>query len=224
MITGLVEPQVCVVLPLFGGHRAVQVAGNVVRAWLAQDVPCEVVVAVAGDAPLRLPPEFAGRARILRADAAVTSPGPLRNLAAATRAPLLYLGDADIVPLGTDFLGRALRLRGDHVVVQPWMYRLVNAAELTEFPVWQPPDGGRVCLVTGDASGRLVPVPGERFRRRQSAMLMVEPPHPRPYAGPELTANRELLARRTAAGAEAMIAADRARSAGSGEHLTVGSS
>ena len=75
------------VLPLFGDHRAVQVAGTVVRAWLAQDVPCEVVVAVAGDAPLRLPSEFAGRAWILRADATVTSPGPLRNLgAAATRA------------------------------------------------------------------------------------------------------------------------------------------
>jgi N-terminal domain of galactosyltransferase len=278
-----VKPRVCVVLPLFGGHRAVQVVGTVVAAWLAQDVPCEVVVAVAGEVPAGLP----DGARVVPADPAVTSPGVLRNLgASSTEAPLLYLGDADIVPLGTDFLARALRLRGDHVVVQPWMYRLVNAAELAELPQWQQPSRpGRVCLVTGDASGRLTPVPGERFHRTK-AMLMVEPPpeladpldspdlalrapyhwggtlverglfeevggycpgytgwgcedddllvklaartalirawifartltclhfeHPRPYAGPGLQANRDRYARRTAAGAEAMIAADRA--------------
>lgn len=301
MITGSAEPRVSVVVPLFGGHRAVRVVGAVVRAWLAQDVPCEVVVAVAGDVPLRLPPELAGRARMVRAGAAVTSPGPLRNLGvASTVAPLLYLSDADVVPLGTDFLGRVLRLRGSHVVVQPWMYRLVNAEELAslaELPPWQRPDG-RVCLVTGDASGRLTPVPGERFRRQQASMLMVEAPaeladqrdspelalrapfhwggilverrlfeqvgryctgytgwgcedddllvklaararlirawlfartlaclhfeHPRPYAGPGLTANRDLLARRVAAGTETMIAEDLARNgpaSGSAERM-----
>lgn len=287
MVAGSVKPQVCVVLPLFGGHRAAQVVDAVAAAWLGQDVPCEVVVAVAGEAPVRLPES--PRARIVRADATVTSPGVLRNLGAATTdAPLLYLGDADIVPLGADYLARALRLRGDHVVVQPWMYRLLNAAELAELPQWQPPDRGRVCLVTADASGRLTPVPGERFHR-MTAMLMVELPHeladprdspelalrapyhwggalverrlfdevggycasytgwgcedddllvklgaraslirgwlfartlaclhfehPRPYAGPGLTANRDRYAQRTAAGPEAMIAEDRAGSA-----------
>lgn len=169
-------PQVSVVLPLFGGHRAAQTLGTVVRAWLAQDVPCEVVVAAAGDVPVRLPPETGQRARVLRVDAAVASPGPLRNVAAAdARAPVLYLGDADIVPMGTGFLGQALRLRGADVVVQPWMYRLVNAAELTEVAAWQPPGRGRVCFVTGDRTGRLVPVPGEQFRWELSE-LMVDPP------------------------------------------------
>jgi len=214
-------------------------------------------------------------------------------------APLLYLGDADIAPLGTDFLGRALQLRGPHVVVQPWMHRLIDTepAGLAGVAAWRPPDRGRVCLVTADASGRLVPVPGERFRRR-GPMLMVELPpeladplespelalrapfhwggvlverrlfqeiggyctdytgwgcedddllvklaaraslirawlfartlaclhfeHPRRYAGPGLTANRALFDRRTAAGAEAMIAEDLAKNGlGSGSgHAT----
>jgi len=277
------QPRVCVVLPLFGGHRAATVVGAVIRAWLAQDVPCEVVVAVAGDAP-----RVHSGARIVAAGAADASPGRLRNLgAASTRAPLLYLGDADIVPLGTDFLGRALRLRGGDVVVQPWMYRLLDGAELAGVAAWQPPGCDRVCLVTGDATGRLAPVPGERFRQQESELMVQLPPeladprdsrelvlrspfhwggilverrlfedvggycpgysgwgcedddlriklaaratlitawradptlaclhfeHPRSYAGPALTANRALLARRAAAGAEAMIAEDRGTS------------
>jgi N-terminal domain of galactosyltransferase len=167
-----VTARVGVVLPLFGEHRAVRVLGAVVHAWLAQDVPCEVVVAVAGGVPV----EIDQRAQVVRADAAVASPGRLRNLgAAATSAPLLYLGDADIVPLGTDFLRRALELRGGGVVVQPWMYRLVNAVSPPAGAAWRPPERDGVCLVTGDSTGRLTPVPGERFRR-QASELMVELP------------------------------------------------
>lgn len=176
MTPASVEPQVCVVMPLFGDHRAARVVDAVVGGWLAQDVPCEVVVAVAGEMPVRLPPAAAGRARVLRADATAASPGLLRNLAAATTgAPLLYLTDADVVPLGTDFLTRALRLRGRHVMVQPWMYRLVGPVPATGVAAWRPPAGTRVCLVTADATGRLLPVPAERFRR-QGPLLWVDLP------------------------------------------------
>jgi hypothetical protein len=105
------EPLVSVILPLFGDHRAVRTLPAVSRAWLRQEVPCEVVVAVAEGTQL---PDLGdgarvGQIRIVSAERDSISPGPLRNLAAAqSRAPVLYLGDADVAPLGRDFLGQAL--------------------------------------------------------------------------------------------------------------------
>jgi N-terminal domain of galactosyltransferase len=165
---------VAVILPLFGSHRAAQTLPAVCAAWLAQDVPCEVVVAAAGGFAV---PDGV---RLVACEPDARSPGPLRNRAAAAAdAPVLYLGDADVVPLGRDFLSRALHLRGAGagagVVVQPWMYRLVGADDLVGVPQWQQPGRGKVCHVRGGTDGRLVALPGEVFRWDDD-VLLVEPP------------------------------------------------
>ena len=172
-------PQVSVILPLFGDHRAVQSLPTVCRAWLGQDVTCDVVVAVA--AGTVVPPlgdrADGDRVRIVPAGAGSASPGLLRNLAAAaSRAPVLYLGDADIVPLGPDYLRRALEFRQDRVVIQPWMYRLVNPAAATAAPPLEPPGRGQFCHVSLDADGRLTPVGAERFTWLNPEIMVVEPP------------------------------------------------
>jgi hypothetical protein len=171
-------PKVTVVLPLFGSHLAARALPAVTRAWLRQDVPCEVVVAIAGGTTV--PPlgdGTAGRVRIIPADLEVDAPGLLRNVAAAAaRAPLLYLGDADIAPVGDDYLSRAVRLASDGVVIQPWLYRLVNATELLDVDRFESPGRARICHVTGDASGHLTPVGEERFQWLGAGMMVVDPP------------------------------------------------
>lgn len=171
--------QVSVVLPLFGNHLAKDSLPAVCRAWLQQDVPCEVVVAVTEGT--KIPPlvdsAADGRIRIVLADRGSISPGPLRNLAAsASRAPMLYLGDADIAPLGTDFAGQALELLEDRAVIQPWMYRLVNPAEVRAWPAFERPGRGLACHVSVDAEGRLVPLGGERFSWRSPDLMEVTGP------------------------------------------------
>jgi hypothetical protein len=171
-------PTVTVVLPLFGSHLAARALPAVTRAWLRQDVPCEVVVAVAGGTAV--PPlgdGTDGRVRIIPADSNLNAAGPLRNVAAAAaRASLLYLGDADIAPVGDDYLSRAVRLASDGVVIQPWMYRLVNAPELFDVDHFESPGRGRICHVTGDADGRLTPMGEERFQWLGAGLMVVEPP------------------------------------------------
>lgn len=167
--------ELSVVLPVFGDHRAIEALPAVCQAWLAQDVPCEVVVGVA--AGTRIPPVGNDRVRIVRADEALTAPGPLRNLAAAAaRAPVLYLSDGDVAPIGRDFAGQALKLLDDKALVQPWMYRLVNPSDaLSATRPFERPSG-RVCHVSVEAEGQLIPVGGERFRWLSPTLLMVEPP------------------------------------------------
>jgi N-terminal domain of galactosyltransferase len=173
------EPLVSVVLPLFGDHRAVRTLPAVSRAWLRQRVPCEVVVAVADGTRL---PDLGealdtGRIRVVAAGRDSISPGPLRNLAAAAaRAPVLYLGDADIVPLGRDFLDRALDLLGEGPVVQPWMYRLVNPADALAGPPLEPPARGRACHLSLGPDGLLTAIGGERFSWLNPELLVVDPP------------------------------------------------
>jgi hypothetical protein len=176
------SPEVAIVLPLFGNHRAIDALVAVSEAWLRQDVECEVVVAVAGG--IAMPPGWHdradaanGRLRIVWADPGSVSAGPLRNLAAAaTRAPLLYLGDADIAPVGDDFLSSALPLLNGGAVIQPWMYRLVNADELRDVSAFRAPGRSRVCHVHADRDGRLVPVRGERFTWAGPSLVLVDPP------------------------------------------------
>jgi hypothetical protein len=169
--------EVSVVLPLFGDHPAARALPAVIDAWLAQDVGCEVLVATTLDTLVKLSPTLAHDDRVRVLSGASGAPGALRNMAASSaRAPMLYLGDADIVPLGEDFLRRALALAGDgDVVVQPWMYRLVNHASFSPMPTWRAPGRARMCLVTGDPDGRLTPVPDERYRWLGGS-LYVEPP------------------------------------------------
>ncbi len=170
--------QVSVVLPLFGNHRAAQALPAVCRAWLKQDVPCEVVVAVAEGTKVPFLGDGAARGliRIVSADRDLLSPGPLRNLAvAASRAPVLYLSDADVAPLG-DFAGQALELLEDRAVIQPWMYRLVNPAEVSAGPPFELSSQTSVCHVSADARGRLIPLNGERITRLGRHLMYAEPP------------------------------------------------
>src|SRR5215217_868764 len=111
------EPRVSVVVPLFGDHQAARALPAVCRAWLSQDVPCEIVIAVGPGTPA---PDLGGdpRIRFVSAVDGPSAPGPLRNVAAAAAsAPTLYLGDADIVPLGTGFLAQAMDLAAEQVVI-----------------------------------------------------------------------------------------------------------
>jgi hypothetical protein len=171
------EPLVSVVLPLFGNHRAVGTLPAISRAWLRQDVPCEVVVAVAEGTQL---PDLGdavrtGRLRIVPAERGTASPGPLRNLAVAqSRAPVLYLGDGDIAPLGGDFLDRALALLDDRAVIQPWMYRMVNASDALAAPPFDRPAGDRACHVTAGPDGVLTAVGGERFSTINPDLTVVD--------------------------------------------------
>src|SRR5687767_8224790 len=94
--TGAVR--VSVVIPLYGNHRGRQTLPAVCRAWLAQEVRCEVVVAIAGRIAVDLP--AVDRVRLVTAEADATSPGVLRNIGvAAAGAPILYLSDADVLPI-----------------------------------------------------------------------------------------------------------------------------
>ncbi|WP_203744020.1 galactosyltransferase-related protein [Catellatospora bangladeshensis] len=171
----MLEPRVSVVLPLFGDHRATQVLPRVCRAWLAQDVPCEIVIGVGPDTEVPDLPD--DRIRLVFADQGPSAAGPLRNLAAAAaRGSTFYLGDADIVPLGTDYLTRALELGRDRVVIQPWLYRLVDRSGTRDDLVLENPRFGRVCHVDAGPDGRLQPVGPERFLWQGRDCMIVEPP------------------------------------------------
>lgn len=172
----MVEPRVSVVLPLFGDHRAAGTLPAVCSAWLGQDVPCEVVIAVG---PATAVPDLGGdrRIRLVPADGVQAAPGPLRNVAAAAaHAPTLYLGDADIVPLGTGYLADTLDLGRDQAVIQPWMYRLVDRSGPPPGLVLEAPGRGRACHVYAGPGGHLTPVDGENFLWQGREYMIVEPP------------------------------------------------
>lgn len=166
-------------LPLFGNHRATQTLPTVCRAWLQQDVPCEVVVAVAAGTAVSLIGDLGAdeRIRMVPADRDSISPGPLRNLAAsAARASVLYLSDADVAPLARDFAEQALKLLKDRAMIQPWMYRLTRGAEVSAGPPFDLAVSGRACHVSVDADGRLVPLRGERLIWVTRRLLAAVPP------------------------------------------------
>ncbi|WP_078893723.1 glycosyltransferase family 2 protein [Streptomyces sp. CT34] len=163
-------PDVTVVIPLYGTHEGRSSLRAVTAAWLAQDVPCEVVVATAGEIPVAVAEDRDAhrRVRVVRAGAALRAPGLLRNAGATqARSPMLYLSDADIAPLGRDYLRRALRpAAAGRAFAQPWMHRLPG--DLPEpgphGPVDQRPDGNDpFCFVTAASDGSLRACDGERF-------------------------------------------------------------
>lgn len=178
MLGRMSEPQVSVIVPLFGEHHGVRALAAVCRNWLRQSVPCEVVVAVAEGTRL---PDLGdglrdGRIRVVPAPHDSISPGPLRNLAVtASRAPVLYLGDADIAPLGEEFLAGALALERERAVIQPWMYRLVDPDPGLDAPYLEPPAAGRACHVTMGRDGVLRAVGNERFSRLGDSLMVVDP-------------------------------------------------
>ncbi|WP_424888905.1 galactosyltransferase-related protein [Streptomyces sp. XH2] len=185
-------PGVTVAIPLYGDHGGRAGLAAVTGAWLAQDVPCEVVVATAGDLGVDIP-----GARVVRADPAIRSAGTLRNIAAAeARSPVLCLTDSDVLPLGRDYLRRALRLAdGGAAFSQPWMYRLPGGAaalartgleerlvEPAGIRVTAP--AGRTCYVTVAPGPALVPYGGERMEQELMGTGCVRVPTPMVWPPP----------------------------------------
>ena len=180
---------VSVLVPLFGRHRGRDTLAAVGAAWARQDVPCEVVVAVTGDA---LPVPAPGSVRVVRADPDPAAPGVLRNIAAArATGDWLYLSDADVRPVGTDYLARALRLAGTGALAQPWMYRLVGAGP-AGFGAPERDDelrrlsGIRCCFLQVPAELGAVRVCDDEGFVYEDDTLMVVPPAAMPVAADEL--------------------------------------
>jgi hypothetical protein len=165
-------PEVSVVIPLYGTHQGRRSVAAVSLAWLRQDVPCEIIVAVAGEIPAAVATnlDVHRRVTVVRADPSIRAAGVLRNLAAAkARGPVLYLTDADIVPLGRDYLTRALRLARGDVLAQPWMFRLLGGIDALESSAVVEPVDIKVsastesCFVTATSDGTLRASGGEHI-------------------------------------------------------------
>lgn len=163
------RPEVSVVIPVFGARHAASLPA-VVDAWLTQDVANEVVIAHTGPVPT-----IAHRPRVTITEAPITEPGPglLRNHGVqAARGRMLYLTDADVAPLGTDFLRRAVHLARGGALAQPWMYRLLTSTLLRHATaIRAPAPPGRYCFVTTTGQGRLHPVADDvvTWRKRPGA-------------------------------------------------------
>jgi len=167
-------PEISVLIPLFGAHSGWGALSAVCAGWLAQDVPCEVIVAVASERPPVVPVN--DRIRLIRCDPALASPGPLRNLAACEAAgDLLYLSDADVRPVGTDFLARAVVLAGESVLAQPWQYRLAGPAGPAHGQHWRELASQRCCFICGTADGLVTTCPGERYSWDGDNLLVAPP-------------------------------------------------
>ncbi|WP_170210360.1 glycosyltransferase family 2 protein [Saccharopolyspora antimicrobica] len=154
-----------VIIPLYGQHRGQTSLESVSKAWLAQDVPCEVVVAVAGAIPVRLAADVDAHrvARVTRADGSARAPGLLRNIGArCARAPILYLSDADVLPLGRDFLTRAMKVADTAAFTQPWMHRLIGDSGPNPVDL-RAPEPGQCCYVRATKDGRLKPQGDEQL-------------------------------------------------------------
>ena len=173
------EPVVSIIVSLFGRHRGIETLPAVARLWLDQDVPCEVVVGVAGDLHAHVAEQVAGieGVRLVRAEVTAGTRSLLCNLAArTTRSRMVYLSDADIAPIGRDYLRRALDLaaQSGRAIMRPWMYRLVASYDWRDVRVWDA-SAGRACFVVVD-DGLLVPLPGERLFMWRGAGSVVVPP------------------------------------------------
>jgi hypothetical protein len=184
-------PDVTVVIPLYGEHRSRVSVATVAAAWFAQDVSCEVVLVTAGDIALG----DIGGARVLRADRSLRAPGLLRNVGvAAARGRLLYLSDADVAPLGRNYLSRALTAAGGGGWAQPWMHRLVGPVPEAVVDLTPALAPVRYCFVIPGDDGILRPYPGEVivWKRMQHCGFVTEVPtmHPPPELVSEPTDKR----------------------------------
>lgn len=75
---GASMPEASVIIPLYGSHRGRSVLPTVARAWLMQDVSCEVIVATPGRHSVDMMLDDVGaepNVRVLAGDVAVTAPG-----------------------------------------------------------------------------------------------------------------------------------------------------
>ncbi len=159
--------EVSVVISLFGAHRGREILSAVVDAWLGQDIRCEVVIGTDADGSLGSVITNSGPDRISVVTAAVAPAAKARlsNIAADhARGDWLYLTDADVVPLGRDYLRRALTSAGSarRFLTQPRMLRLTGPSPSGSPSQWEPPAGqDAMCFVRRGADGALVRHPGE---------------------------------------------------------------
>ena len=156
--------------------------GKVCEGWLRQSVPCEVVIAVAN---VSLPPLPAG-VRIIECSPSIAAPGVLRNLAAEhAHGTWLYLSDADVCPVTSDFMRAAITMADGAAMAQPWQYRLVGMADLDDEPLWRELATRRQCFLQADeTSGRIVPRSDERYVKDVDFLAVVPPDDVLAKAGP----------------------------------------
>jgi hypothetical protein len=170
--------EVSVIIPLYGDHVGTFRLPVTVGAWLDQRVPVTVVVATAGD--LSLGDDVTARpgVRVVEAPPTETAPGLLRNVGAAhVDTPWVYLADADVAPLGADFLGRALDVAGDGAFVQPTMLRTTQAPPPRPVAEWRlVEESDRFCYVAVDEAGTVRRLPGERIVWEDDAPMVYPPP------------------------------------------------
>lgn len=160
-------PEVSILIPLYGRRRGCALLA-IVAAWLDQTLETEIIIATDSILPVEVA-SVSHAVHILHTDSLSGAPGLLRNLAAQhSHAPILYLSDADILPLGSDFLTRAMALADGRVVGQPWMYRLADSARVSKTLRYEAPGPGTHCFVYADIEGFLHPAGGERFRWYQN--------------------------------------------------------
>lgn len=166
--------EVSVIIPLYGDHVGAFRLPVTVGAWLDQRVPVTVIVATAGELSLgTLPPGV----RVVVAPPSETAPGLLRNVGVdRASTPWVYLSDADVAPLGPDFLAGALDVAGDGAFVQPTMLRLAQAPPERPVAGWRlAEETERFSYVSADPAGVLHRLPGERVVW-EDGVPMVYPP------------------------------------------------
>jgi hypothetical protein len=170
--------EVSVIIPLYGDHVGTFRLPVTVGAWLDQRVPVTVVIATAGELPLGDDVTSRAGVRVVVAPPTETAPGLLRNVGAGrVSTPWVYLADADVAPLGADFLARALDVAGDGAFVQPAMLRMTQSPPATPVSAWrlvEEPD--RFSYVTADPAGTLHRLPGERIVWEDGAPMVYPPP------------------------------------------------
>ncbi|MFB6394228.1 galactosyltransferase-related protein [Polymorphospora lycopeni] len=174
--------RVTVLMSVFGEHVGWATLPAVVDAWLDQDLSCDVVIATSGELDLAgsLPADVGDRVRVVETDHPRPTVSRLMNAAAAhATGEWLYLSDADVAPLGRDYLTRAVAAaRGvGGAFTNPKMFRLVGPSPDGPASRWQPPaDWMSVCFVRTEPDGRLARYPGESYRVHDDRTLWADPP------------------------------------------------
>jgi hypothetical protein len=183
------DAEVSVLIPLFGQHQGERTLAAVCRAWAHQDIPCEVLVAVAGDVTI----EASVPVYKFDVDSARANPGMLRNWAAERAVgSWLYLSDADVRPVGKDYLSRALRLADSGALAQPRMFRRIDhvlGGTLTDDSGWDrqlqqlPPS---CCFIKGSPDGAMpLHCSDERYVWEHETPMVI-PPEEIPVVNGEL--------------------------------------
>ena len=86
------------------------------------------------------------------------------------------MSDADVRPLGADFLERAYELADGRPLAQPWMYRLAGLVRFNGDAWWRELAGQRCCFLRADpGTGRIAPCPAERYVTEGDQLFVLPP-------------------------------------------------